>query len=499
MDAQTTIAARDRLGQKYGLNSQCMLSALRSIDLVKCFPYDFMHLIYENLVPNLIAHWTGTFKGLDQGQEHYEISEAAWKAIGEETAAATRTIPARFVRAMPDIAADLSLYKAESYGFWIQYLAPILLEGRLSQKYYDHLLDLCDIIATCLQFELSNAEISTLDVKIQRWVADYEAYYYQYEESRLSACPLTIHALLHIPFYIRHIAPVWASWTFVMERFCGYLILAVTNRVDPFPCIDNFAEQRAQLRAVSQIYSISTGRPSDRRKVSTTAGNVEITSWEKVYNEFPASILGRPVRRFFPVDTQLENQITDYFGPIFNPHGSSRPRRTVVEIKALIDFDSLTRYGRVRIAGEGDVIRTANGDYLERDNSYVRVVLLFPDANSRFNGRDDEPVHQVQYGQIQDIFYIELKEHGESNIDQKFLLARILPCDIERPGDATEDIVKYKRMKRSLTVVHLNTVEAVVGRVKRHDTWFIIDRSRGAVRTLFTDESAPAQDDDLVD
>ncbi|QRV80941.1 Transposase family Tnp2 protein [Ceratobasidium sp. AG-Ba] len=495
MDNQTTLVARDRLGQKYGLNSECMLQSLRSIDLTKCFPYDFMHLIYENLVPNLIAHWTGTFKELDQGREHYKISEAAWKAIGEETAAATRTLPARFVRAMPDIAADPSLYKAESYGFWVQYLAPIVLEGRLSQKYYEHLLDLRDIIATCLQFELSNAEISTLDIKIQRWVADYEAYYYQYKESRLSACPLTIHALLHIPFYIRHVAPVWASWTFVMERFCGYLILAVTNRVDPFPCIDNFAEQRAQLRAISQIYDIPIGRPSDRRKITTTAGDVEITSWEKVYDEFPASILGRPVQRSFHVDVQLENQIIDYFGPIFNPHRSPRPRRSVREIKALIDFDSLTRYGRVRIAGGGDCFRTANGDYLQRDNSFVRYVL-FPDANARFTRQDDEPVQQIQYGQIQDIFYVELREHGEPDIDRKFLLARILPCDIERLGDATEELVKYKRMKRFQTVVHLNTVEAVVGRVKRHDTWFIVDQSKGAVRTLFTDDSAPTQDDE---
>ena len=174
MAAATTQTAREDLARACGINSRCILSSLRAIDMSRSFPYDFMHLIYENLVPNLIRHWTGTFKGLDEGCEHYQLSADQWIAIGQETAALTVTLPAEFVGTLPDIALDIGLYKAEAYGFWIQYIAPIVLKGRLSDKYYWHLLELRDIVELCLRFELTALDIATLEVLIIRWVSDYE-------------------------------------------------------------------------------------------------------------------------------------------------------------------------------------------------------------------------------------------------------------------------------------------------------------------------------------
>ncbi|KAG1732993.1 hypothetical protein EDD22DRAFT_788134 [Suillus occidentalis] len=48
-------------------------------------------------------------------------------------------------------------------------------------------------------------------------------YYYQYTEDRLSTCTLPIHGLLHVASGIRYCGPVWTSWTFYMERYCGFL------------------------------------------------------------------------------------------------------------------------------------------------------------------------------------------------------------------------------------------------------------------------------------
>lgn len=136
LDAAPTKAARDALARHYGINSRSIFSHLRSFDLASCAPYDIMHLFFENLVPNLILHWTGKFKGLDQGTGNYQLSIASWEAIGKETASSVRTIPSQFVGTLPDIAQDGHLYKAEAYSFWIQYIAPIVLEGRLPRPYY---------------------------------------------------------------------------------------------------------------------------------------------------------------------------------------------------------------------------------------------------------------------------------------------------------------------------------------------------------------------------
>jgi hypothetical protein len=73
LDAQGSRAAREAAGREYGLTGQSIFAHLKSINLASSFPYDLMHLFFENLVPNLIRHWTGKFEGLDQGNGTYEI------------------------------------------------------------------------------------------------------------------------------------------------------------------------------------------------------------------------------------------------------------------------------------------------------------------------------------------------------------------------------------------------------------------------------------------
>lgn len=81
--------------------------------------------------------------------------------------------------------------------------------------------------------------------------------YYRYEHDRLPACPLTIHALLHIPHYIRRTGPLSGTWSFVMERFCGYLVRpALSNRLRPFDALDNFIRRRAQMQIVALVHNM---------------------------------------------------------------------------------------------------------------------------------------------------------------------------------------------------------------------------------------------------
>ncbi|KAG8736058.1 hypothetical protein FRC10_009732 [Ceratobasidium sp. 414] len=304
---------------------------------------------------------------------------ARWKAIGEATMFATKISPGEFVSSMPDIAQDESLYKAETYGFWTQYVAPIVLKGRLDEKYYNHALDLCDIIRLYLQIDISNAGISTREERVVRWVSDYE------------------------------------------------------------------------IRGITSLYDMPTLRRPIRGGRSLTAAGVEIRGWESVYDE--PSILGRPVRRGDLVDTKLLNQLTKYLGPILTPP------RSASDLKDLVDVDSVVRYGRVRIAGGGDRIRTGEGSHSSRDNSFVRYVI-FPDANAHFCNRDDEPVQQVNYGQLQDIFYVELKERSDPDVGTKCLLGRVLPCGIRNPADATKELVEYQHMATASMIIHLNSIEA---------------------------------------
>ena len=81
--------------------------------------------------------------------------------------------------------------------------------------------------------------------------------YYQHKAGRLSTCPLTIHALLHIPDSIEYAGPVWTSWAFPMERFCGRLLPAFKSRRHPWPNVDNYVVASCQLSQIKLKYGLA--------------------------------------------------------------------------------------------------------------------------------------------------------------------------------------------------------------------------------------------------
>lgn len=77
---------------------------------------------------------------------------------------------------------------------------------------------------------------------------------------RLSACPVTIHALLHIADSIAAAGPVWASWAFPMERYCGSLQPAIRSRRFPFASIARYVVDRARLTHIKLSYANASAR-----------------------------------------------------------------------------------------------------------------------------------------------------------------------------------------------------------------------------------------------
>jgi hypothetical protein len=177
VQAALTITGAINLSKKYGIKGIPLLSYLPSLSFPSSFPYDFMHLIWENLVKNLILHWTGDFKGLNSGVESYELPKAIWEAIGESTAASGSTIPSVYGSRVPNIATNRSYCSAEMWSFWTLYIGPVLLRRRFqNQKYYKHFIQLVRLLNICLQFDITDDEIQEIRIGFIQWVRDYERY-----------------------------------------------------------------------------------------------------------------------------------------------------------------------------------------------------------------------------------------------------------------------------------------------------------------------------------
>ena len=126
----------EELSKKYGIKVTPVLSAISSISFPSSFPFNFMHLIWENLILNLIDFWTGKFKDLDHDRGGYLIESRIWEEIGAATAACGVTILSPFGAPVPNIATKQHLLNSEMHANWTLYIAPIVLRGRFKRPQY---------------------------------------------------------------------------------------------------------------------------------------------------------------------------------------------------------------------------------------------------------------------------------------------------------------------------------------------------------------------------
>ncbi|KAL0569567.1 hypothetical protein V5O48_012398 [Marasmius crinis-equi] len=167
-------ATSKEFATKYGIKGTSIFNNLSSIVFPYSFPFDFMHLSFENNVKNLISLWTGNFKGLDTGNGDYELEADEWEAIGRATAAAGSYIPSAFAARPPDLADDKQSMTADAYLFWIQYIAPVLLHKKLPSPHYNHFIEYVKLNKLCLEFELQSTQVQEIHNGFVEWVENYE-------------------------------------------------------------------------------------------------------------------------------------------------------------------------------------------------------------------------------------------------------------------------------------------------------------------------------------
>jgi hypothetical protein len=64
-------------------------------------------------------------------------------------------------------------FTAEHWGFWMTWLAPYLLEGRLPNEHYRHMCLFSSIIKSATSLEIIEVELTKLEADIKQSHADY--------------------------------------------------------------------------------------------------------------------------------------------------------------------------------------------------------------------------------------------------------------------------------------------------------------------------------------
>ncbi|KAJ7787859.1 hypothetical protein B0H14DRAFT_2399057, partial [Mycena olivaceomarginata] len=285
----------------------------------------------------------------------------------------------------------------------------------------------------------------------------------------LSACPLTIHALLHIADGIEAAGPVWAYWAFPMERFCGRLQPCIKSRRFPFASIDGHVVAMAQLAIIKVKHGLDLrlGPPKlDFAKDSTC-------------------VLLPPKRICDPLDPTLAKKIII--------HLSTRYEQALSIVKKYFAPENVEQWAKVKRLEGGDQMLASSMMQADlddrRDATYVRYVLLV-DEHARKPRLAPRFVPVTFYGQLQNIFVVKLPPSPELGLEENatLILAAIRKCNITLRNDLD---MHYYQKDGPVEVVDISSVQCLVGRIKTTDkkNWAIIDRSGDLARPSWDPDS----------
>ncbi|KAI0749097.1 hypothetical protein C8Q74DRAFT_1320447 [Fomes fomentarius] len=394
-----------------------------------------MHLIWENVIPNLIALWSGSFKGLPNGKHNYEFHPTVWKAIGEVTARAGDT-----------------------------------------KRYYDHFIDLVKLLHLCLQFELSATDIRHIREGFAQWVQKYEEFYYQYEPSRLPTCPVTIHALLHIADSIETAGPVWASWAFPMEHFCGSLQAALKSHRYPWASLNRHLLDLSRLSQIKNLYNLS---------------DADLLFRDPAYAHLALDPMCILMLRCAPLkpdkgllDKIIAALVTRFDDLKLKPH--------VIRLHLPQIFKE---WAKLRILPNGDTIHATSmikKTEDRRDQTYIRYETLV-DKHTRRRKHTAEYELQTFYGRLEHIIAFHL--HTDSamkafrlDAPMSVILGAVRNCAVTQSHPRLD--CHYYSQYAELSIVDLQCIQCAVGRVptgRVGEQWGIIDRSGSLARAVVID------------
>lgn len=212
-------------------------------------------------------------------------------------------------------------------------------------------------------------------------------YYYQYSESRLSTCVLTIHGLLHVVDDIKNCGPSWTTWTFFMERFCGSLKRALRSKRYPWANLSKRAlhiswrnqlayryDLKEELSEPNNCYRDSDDLTRNEKRYKnceyssgSTQDVVDCRLMSDMLQLDPDHVMVTPFEESFQLDTELLRQVAYYW------HIVTETGQTVLE--GLLP-KVMPVWGKMRIEGLRVTIQTARNrarNNTGRNSSFVRV------------------------------------------------------------------------------------------------------------------------------
>jgi hypothetical protein len=236
---------------------------------------------------------------------------------------------------------------------------------------------------------MKKSDISVVREGFAKWVLDYEKYFIHYsllyskltcnyrfyfkgDPLRASACPVTVHALLHVADCIEWLGPTWAYWMFATERFCSEIPRVAKNRRLPFEAISKHLENSAYLSSTLIRFEIDITKP---KKPGQTIGDDNHCKLSLSFVDYQSLLLD-PYSVLFPPQDKNAKPGRGIKSLLI---GSLAQRFNITDQEVICAhmMEPIEQWGSVEITlGGADTLHTNGMVYKAhdwRDNTFVQV------------------------------------------------------------------------------------------------------------------------------
>ena len=343
-------------------------------------------------------------------------------------------------------------------------------------------------------------------------------FYYQHDTGHISACPVTIHTLLHIANSIKTCEPVWCYWAFPMEHYCNHLKPAICNWQSPYATINWYILEDAQLTQIKAIYNLA-----DKLALQPCQRDLPLGAYQSpCCKSSPLWVTYLTIEIWFP------HWRPNLHTPVSSHCCSTRHRQYIVTIRFIeinhccpFDTNWSSHFNHLEISSTSDNWRVGESSadqqwcwrynpFLWSDEALCRSLGCnicvgeshFTQSPTGAHDGDDQYVmlvdqfthmhcHKPQlkpktfYGQLEHLYLITFAcsdTHGEPQ--KLVILAAIWNCKIKDPGPADlKDLdIHLYNMTGGLDITDVTNIQALVSHVEYKvdgSGWGLINWSGG--------------------
>ena len=180
------------------------------IDLVKCFPFESMHLVYLGVVRKLVRLWLRGKIGV------FRVSSANVEILSDRLIALSKYIPSDFNR-KPRSLREIDRWKASEFRQFLLYSGPVVLKKYIDPVHYSLFLTLSVAIRILSTQDLHLQYNSYADSLLKYFVSKFGVLY------GLENLSYNIHGLVHLASDSEYLGPLEKFSGFKFENHLGFI------------------------------------------------------------------------------------------------------------------------------------------------------------------------------------------------------------------------------------------------------------------------------------